>query len=42
MEEGWDEVLNVRIDTAELTPASAKNAPRAVEIFADGTAVKYG
>ena len=42
MEEGWDEVLNVRIDTAEMTPASAKNGPRAVEIFAYGTGVKYG
>jgi len=42
MEEGWDEVVNVRIDTAEMTPASAKNGPRAVEIFAYGTGVKYG
>ena len=40
--EGWDEVMNVRIDTAEMTPASAQKVPRAVEVFAYGTGIKYG
>lgn len=39
--EGWDEVLNVRIDTAEMTPASVQKGPRAVEVFAYGTGIKY-
>lgn len=40
--EGWDEVLNVRLDTSEMTPASRKKGIRAVEIFAYGTGVRYG
>ncbi|HJM13281.1 MAG TPA: heavy metal-binding domain-containing protein [Candidatus Thalassarchaeaceae archaeon] len=39
---GWEDVLNVRIDTAEMTPSSVKKGPRAVEIFAYGTGVRYG
>ena len=41
--EGWDEVINVRIDTANMTPQSSnsKNTVRGVEIFADGTGIKY-
>ena len=41
-EMGWEEVLNVRLDTAEMTPASAKKGIRAVEIFAYGTGIRYG
>ena len=42
-EAGWDEVLNVRIDTAEMAPGGRKALVRgAVEIFAYGTGVKYG
>ena len=40
-EEGWEDILNVRVDTAEMTPASAQKGPRAVEIFAYGTGVRY-
>ena len=40
--DGWDEVLNVRLDTAEMTPASRKKGVRAVEVFAYGTGVRYG
>ena len=41
--EGWDEVINVRIDTANITPQSSnsKNTIRGVEIFAYGTGIKY-
>ncbi len=41
--EGWDEVINVRIDTANMTPQSSnsKNTVRGVEIFAYGTGIKY-
>ena len=39
---GWDDVLNVRIDTAEMTPASKPKGTRAVEVFAYGTGVKFG
>ena len=38
---GWDEVVNVRIDTAEMTPASQQKGVRAVEIFAYGTGIRY-
>lgn len=38
---GWDDVLNVRIDTAEMTPPSNQGT-KAVEVFAYGTGVKYG
>ena len=37
----WDDILNVRIDTSEMTPNSAQKGPRAVEIFAYGTGVKF-
>ena len=40
--DGWDEVLNVRLDTAEMTPANRKKGIRAVEVFAYGTGVRYG
>ena len=40
--DGWEEVLNVRLDTAEMTPASQKKGVRAVEVFAYGTGVRYG
>ena len=41
--EGWDEVINVRIDTASMTPLSSKskNTVRGVEIYAYGTGIKY-
>ena len=39
---GWQDVLNVRIDTAEMTPPTKPKGPKAVEIFAYGTGVKYG
>jgi uncharacterized protein YbjQ (UPF0145 family) len=39
---GWDEVLNVRIDTAEMTPASKPKGTKAVEVFAYGTGIKFG
>jgi len=38
---GWDEVLNVRIDTAVMTPITSPNGVKAVEVFAYGTGVKY-
>lgn len=40
--DGWEDVLNVRIDTAEMTPASNPKGTKAVEVFAYGTGVKYG
>ena len=39
---GWADVLNVRIDTAEMTPQSRQKGTKAVEIFAYGTGIKYG
>ncbi len=39
---GWDDVLNVRIDTAEMTPASNPKGTKAVEVFAYGTGIKFG
>ena len=39
---GWDDVLNVRIDTAEMTPASSPKGTKAVEVFAYGTGIKFG
>lgn len=39
---GWDDVINVRIDTADMAPQGAKNSVKGVEIFAYGTGVKYG
>jgi len=41
-EAGWNDVLNVRIDTAEMTPASSPKGTKAVEVFAYGTGVKFG
>ena len=41
-EAGWDDVLNVRIDTAEMTPASKPKGTKAVEVFAYGTGIKFG
>ena len=38
---GWDEVLNVRIDTSALAPINVQSRVKAVEIFAYGTGVKY-
>ena len=38
---GWDDVLNVRIDTAEMTPASKPKGTKAVAVFAYGTGVKF-
>ena len=38
---GWDDVINVRIDTADMAPQGAKNSVKGVEIFAYGTGVKY-
>jgi uncharacterized protein YbjQ (UPF0145 family) len=39
---GWDDVINVRIDTSNMAPQGAKNSIKGVEIFAYGTGVKYG
>ena len=39
---GWDDVLNVRIDTSEMTPASKPKGTKAVEVFAYGTGIKFG
>ena len=39
---GWQDVLNVRIDTAEMTPPSNPKGTKAVEIFAYGTGIKLG
>ena len=41
-ESGWDDVLNVRIDTAEMTPPSSPRGTKAVEVFAYGTGIKFG
>ena len=39
---GWDDVINVRIDTSDMAPQGAKNSIKGVEVFAYGTGVKYG
>ena len=39
---GWQDILNVRIDTAEMTPPTNPKGTKAVEIFAYGTGIKYG
>ena len=39
---GWDDVINVRIDTSDMAPQGAQRSIKAVEIFAYGTGVKYG
>ena len=40
--DGWDDVINVRIDTSDMAPQGGKGGVRAVEVFAYGTGVKYG
>ena len=39
---GWDDVINVRIDTADMAPQGGQGGVKAVEVFAYGTGVKYG
>ena len=39
---GFDEVINGRIDTSDMAPQGGKGGVRAVEVFAYGTGVKYG
>ena len=39
---GWDDVINVRIDTSDMAPQGARRSIKAVEVFAYGTGVKYG
>ncbi len=41
IDEGWDDVINVRIDTADMAPQGAQKSVKAVEVFAYGTGVKY-
>ena len=41
IKDGWDDVINVRIDTADMAPQGAQRAVKAVEVFAYGTGVKY-
>lgn len=42
IEAGWDDVVNVRIDTADMTPQSSQRGKiRGVEVFAYGTGIKY-
>ena len=38
---GWDDVINVRIDTSEMAPHGSQSKVKAVEVFAYGTGVKY-
>jgi len=40
--DGWDDVINVRIDTSDMAPQGAQKSVKAVEVFAYGTGVKYG
>ena len=39
---GFDDVINVRIDTSDMAPQGAQSSVKAVEVFAYGTGVKYG
>ena len=39
---GWQDVLNVRIDTAEMSPPTNPKGTKAVEIFAYGTGIRFG
>ena len=39
---GWDDVINVRIDTSDMAPQGSQSKVKAVEVFAYGTGVKYG
>ena len=41
IEAGWDDVVNVRIDTADMTPQSSVRGVKGVEVFAYGTGVRY-
>ena len=41
MTAGWDDVINVRIDTADMTPQSSQRGVRGVEVFAYGTGIRY-
>jgi uncharacterized protein YbjQ (UPF0145 family) len=41
VDNGWDDVINVRIDTSDMAPQGAQKAVKAVEVFAYGTGVKY-
>ena len=41
IEAGWDDVVNVRIDTADMTPQSSGRGVKGVEVFAYGTGVRY-
>jgi len=38
---GWDEVINVRIDTADMTPQGSQRGVKGVEVFAYGTGIRY-
>jgi uncharacterized protein YbjQ (UPF0145 family) len=39
---GWDEVVNVRLETSKLTPmVSNKESRKAMELFAYGTGIRY-
>ncbi len=39
--DGWDEVINVRIDTADMTPQGMPGGVKGVEVFAYGTGIRY-
>jgi uncharacterized protein YbjQ (UPF0145 family) len=41
IKDGWDDVVNVRIDTADMARQGAQRGIKAVEVFAYGTGVKY-
>ena len=41
LDNGWEDVINVRIDTSDMTPQGARTRIKAVEVFAYGTGVKY-
>ena len=41
LRDGWEDVINVRIDTSDMTPQGARKSIKAVEVFAYGTGVKY-
>ena len=42
IDNGWDDVINVRIDTSDMAPQGGQGGTKAVEVFAYGTGVKYG
>ena len=39
--DGWDEVINVRIDTADMTPQGSQRGVKGVEVFAYGTGIRH-